>query len=516
MKRFIQRFADKIIGVLSGWDRLVLRGTLRPIAFSAGMMVFLWEKQVKLQNFGRYVFNISQSVKEASLREAELRKRPIIYLGSSATDKADLAQQIARKDRIQKGLIAVFKAVEPCIGYDVVGDHEKKKLVLIQRPRKCLAVYHYSIDPEFGFMGARIQTWFPFQIQVFLNGREWLSRQMDRADIRYEKHENCFTWIQDIDAAQKLMNKQLKLAWQKKLRQIASRLNPIHDSIFNVSKPIDYYWSTSATEWATDITFAEPSFLSNFYRALTLHGISTFSSPDVLRFLGKRMRQGSNTEIVTDYKDRREGVRIKHRVGKNSVKAYDKYGLLRVETTINDAKAFRAFRRKENAPQSELKWRNLRSGISDMHRRAEISQATNDRYLDALASVDASTPLGDLLKKICEHTICNGKRVRALAPNSGQDLALLKIINRGDFSINGFRNRDIRVLLFPSAPASPIDDRRRSSRVTRLIRLLRAHHIIRKISSTHRYQITTLGRDIIAAVLASNRITLQQLNRAVA
>jgi hypothetical protein len=319
-----------------------------------------------------------------------------------------------------------------------------------------------------------------------------------------------------MDAAQKLMNQQLRFAWPKKLRQIASMLNPIHDSIFKVSKPIDYYWSTSATEWATDVMFGDPSFLSKFYRALTLHGISTFSSPDVLRFLGKRMRQGSNVEIVSDYKDRREGVRIKHRVGKNSVKAYDKYGLLRVETTINDAKAFRAFRRKENAPQSELKWRNLRSGISDMHRRAEISQASNDRYLDAIASVDASSSLGDLLKKICEPTTYNGKRVRALAPHSQQDLTLLRIVNRGEFSITGFRNRDIRASLFPSAATSPIEERRRSSRVTRLIRLLRAHHIIRKISSTHKYQITPFGHDIIAAVLASQHITLQQLNRAVA
>ncbi len=513
MKRFIQRFADKIIGILSGWDRLVLRGTLRPIAFSAGMMVFLWEKQVRLQNFGRYVFKISQSVKEASYREAEKRKRPVIYLGSSKIDKADLAQQIARKDHIKNGLIAVFKAVEPCIGYDVVGDHEKKKLVLIQRPRKCLAVYHYSIDPEFGFMGSRIQTWFPFQIQVCLNGREWLSRQMDRAGIRYEKHENCFTWIQDMDAAQKLMNQQLRFAWQKKLRQIASMLNPIHDSIFDVSKPIDYYWSSSATEWATDIMFGDPSFLSNFYRALTLHGISTFSSPDVLRFLGKRMRQGSNTEITTDYKDRREGVRIKHRIGKNSVKAYDKYGLLRVETTINDAKAFRAFRRKENSPQSELKWRNLRSGVCDMHRRAEISQACNDRYLDALTSVDASTPLGDILKKICQPTTYNGKPVRALAPNSQQDLNLFLAVNRGEFSLNGFRNRELQALLFDSPPASLVEKKRRSSRVTRLIRLLRAHHLLRKAPTTYRYLLTPLGRDVIAAVLASQRITLKQLNQ---
>ncbi|MCI0413598.1 hypothetical protein L0222_12465, partial [bacterium] len=280
-----------------------------------------------------------------------------------------------------------------------------------------------------------------------------------------------------------------------------------------VSKPIDYYWSSSATEWATDIMFADPSFLSKFYRALTLHGISTFSSPDVLRFLGKRIRQGSNTEIVTDYKNRREGVRIKHRVGKNSVKAYDKYGLLRVETTINDAKAFRAFRRKENAPESELKWRNLRSGISDMHRRAEISQACNDRYLDALAAADTSTPLSDLLKNICQPTLYNGQRMRALMPNSQQDLKLLTAINSGHFAVNGFRNRELQTLLFDSSPSSNLEKRRRSSHTTRLIRLLRAHHLIRKVSTTYRYTLTPLGRDIICAVLTSQRITLKQLNQ---
>jgi hypothetical protein len=513
MKQFIQHFADKITGTLSGWDRIVLRGTLRPIAFAAGMMVFLWEKQIRLQNFGRYVFEISQSVKVAACKAAEPAKRPVIFLRSGQIDKADLASQIARADDIQEGLIAVFKAVEPCIGYDVVGDREKKKLVLIQRPRKCLAVYHYSIDPEFGLTGAGIQTWFPFQIQICINGREWLSRQMDRAGIGYEKQENCFTWIEDIDAAQKLMNQQLRFAWQKKLSQIAGMLNPVHDSIFDVSKPIDYYWSTSATEWATDIMFSDPPFLSNFYRALTLHGIRSFSSADVLRFLGKRFRQGSNIEIVTDFKDRREGIRIKHRVGKNSVKAYDKYGLLRVETTINDAKAFRAFRRKENDPKSEMKWRYLRSGVSDMHRRAQISQACNDRYLDALASIDVSTSLGELFERICQPTIYDGKRIRALLPNSPDDLQLFKAINHGEFCISGFRNRDLQTLLFDDLPTSDLQKRRRSSRVTRLIRLLRAHHLIRKIPKTYRYLLTPLGREITAAVLASQRISLKQLNQ---
>ena len=52
-----------------------------------------------------------------------------------------------------------------------------KRLELVGEPRKCLHLYHYLIHPLFGFMHLRLQTWFPFSLQVCLNGREWLARQ---------------------------------------------------------------------------------------------------------------------------------------------------------------------------------------------------------------------------------------------------------------------------------------------------------------------------------------------------
>ena len=107
--------------------------------------------------------------------------------------------------------------------------------------------------------------------------------------------------------------------------------------------------------------FKSPSALAEIYPALVQHGMSTFSSGDVMRFLGRKVHNSFQGEIVSDFKDRPEGVRIKHRAGKNSVKLYDKQGnVLRAETTINDPQDFKVFRPKEGEPDGPSEWRPLR------------------------------------------------------------------------------------------------------------------------------------------------------------
>ena len=514
MKSFIQRFSDKIIGVLNGFDRLVLRGTLRPIAYSRGMKGFLWHKQVLLKDFGHYVEGITKQLKEASCQAALTQKRPIIYLRSCNTDKQALVQKVAAKDSITNGLVAVITCVEPCMSYEIFRNSKTKKLDLLLRPRRCMFLYHYIIDPQFGFMNARIQTWFPFNIQICLNGREWLARQMDQDGIRYSRAENCFPWIENFEKAQKLMDQQLRTAWPGTLDRFARMLNPIHGNIFK-DFPIQYYWSAFENEWATDIAFKSPSALGSIYPALVLHAMTTFSSRDVMRFLGRKLHGNFQGEVVTDFKKRPEGVRIKHRVGKNSLKLYDKFGrVLRTEFTMNDAQDFKVFRATEKNPKGKCKWRPMRHGIADLHRRSQVSQAANERYLEALAAADTSIQLGDLLRSICTPTTCKGKRIRALRPWAQEDVELFRAVCHGEFSMNGFRNRDLQDLLFKGPPRSPKEKQRRSGRVSRLLRMLRAHHLIQKVSSTYRYVLTAKGKQILAAVLTAQRITLDQLNRA--
>jgi hypothetical protein len=501
---------------LSGFDRLVFRGTLRQIAFVAGLMGFLWKRRVLLKEFGAWAQTQTKRLIETSREEAERLRRPIVYLPSSRTDKEAEARKIAARDGVTEGLIAVLECVEPFQGFEIYRNRDAKKLQLVPRIRKCKVLYHYFIDPVFGFMNARIQTWLPFNVQICINGREWLARQMDHAGIRYVRRDNCFTRIDDVKRAQDLMDEQLRLSWPSHLQRIARGLNPAHMEIFK-GVDFDYYWSVYQSEWATDLMFKNTSSLAEIYPTLVLHGITTFSSADVMRFLGRKVQNRFQGEIVSDFKDRPEGVRIKHRLGANSIKLYDKQGsVLRTETTLNDPRDFKVFRRKEGVTTGPREWLPLRKGIADLHRRARVSQASNDRYLDALSAVDTATPLGTLMAAICRPTHLKDKPVRALRPWDTHDLQLFQAVSRGEFAVNGFRNRDLRALLYDLAPEDQVQKRRRSGHVTRLIRILRAHDLIKKVNATHRYVLTQLGRDLIPAILQTQRVTLQQLQRAVA
>jgi hypothetical protein len=514
MEAFIQKHHGKITGVLSGFDRLVLRGTLRSLAFTAGMMNFLGRVGVLLKDFGEFVEDKTKQVRQASTEAAQRLERPTIYLHSTTTSKEEVAREVAQADGVSDGLICVLSCVEPCMAYRIRRSRADRKLVLERRVRKCLHFYHYWFDRAFGFMSARIQTWFPFTIHVCLNGREWLARQMDRAAMAYERRGNCFVRIEDIAKAQELLARLLRVSWPAVLNAAARRLNPVHKAML-APYEVDYYWTVHQSEWATDVMFESPQALAAIYPALVRGAITAFSSRDVLRFVRKRLNANFQGDLTSDYRHRPEGVRVKHRIKANSVKVYDKAGsILRVETTINDPRDFKVFRPKQGAPAgSPSQWRRMRKGIADLHRRTQISQRANERYLEALASLDTDRPLGELVGRVCRPTRWKGRRVRALHPWGKDDRALLQAISRGEFVVNGFRNRDVRLDLFPSSSGSPQEARRASARVTARIRLLRAHGIVRKVPRTHRYTLTTRGRQIATAILQTQHLTPQQLSK---
>jgi len=520
MHEFIAKHQDKITGTLSGFDRLVFRGTLRSIAYDQGMKRYLWANQVLLKDFGSHVERVSRQLKQASQAEAESLRRPVKYLASSQVSKEDIAREMAAKQGIHEGLVCVLTCVEPCWSFEIYRNRETKKLDLVPRPRKCLFLYHYWMHPIFGFMNARIQSWFPFSIQICLNGREWLARQMDAAGLEYARQDNCFPWVADWGKAQRLLNRQLKATWPKLLDGMARQLNPAHGKIFR-NYPVSYYWSTYQSEWAIDIAFRQAAELRRLYPRLVHHGITTFSSPDVMRYLGRRIPlsgrapQGFSGEVVSDLKHRQEGVRVKHSVNGNSLKLYDKAftvvgSVLRAETTVHNGDDFRVYRPKEGDPGGELAWRRMRRGIADLHRRAEISRKSTERYLDAFASIEDDTTLEQLIRRLGQPRQWRGRRVRALRPFA-DDAVLLEAISRGEFAINGFRNRNLQAIFFPRAANSPKERRRRSGWVSRKLRLLRAHGLITKITGTHRYQLTVSGRKAITAILTALRSTVRQL-----
>lgn len=507
MKSFIRQHAAQILGSLSGLDRVRFRGTLRWLANLTGMRNFLSAACILFKDFKPYALDLTQQIREHAEQVAKAADRPMIYLESSAQDKEVLVREIAQRDRVRQGLITVLSCVELCRTYKVGPNRQTKKLELRSVSAKCLHLYFYYRDAEWGWMHARLQTWFPFTIHVCLNGRECLARQMDRQGIRYLQRDNCFPYVSDVPGAQALLEQQLQMNWPQRLSALAAQINPVYRQLYP-STALEYYWSADETEWATDVLFRRREDVQALYPALVHHGLTAVSSADVMRFLGKRVPAHGGVEghfegeVVTDLKQRPEGIRIKHRVNSNSLKLYDKQGtVLRVETTINDARDMKSYRPPEGDPQGKKQWRRLRKGVADLQRRCEVSQAANERYLESLATVEATTPVGELLQPLCQPVRWHGKRVRALNPLNEEDASWLAAVNRGEFLIKGFRNKDLRAQLFQQ-PASEALRRRQAAKVTRILRLLRAHRLIRKVSRSHSYQVTDQGRLRINALLA--------------
>lgn len=510
MNAFIEKHRKDIIGVLSGWDRLVFRGTIRLIANLAGMNCYLSYLGILMKQFKQYAQEKTAELIAASVAKAEQRNRPNLYLRSSRTSKEHIALEIAQRDGITEGLICILRTVEPCLTYELRPNRDTKMLELRVLHGKCMHLYHYWYDAYFGFMGARIQTWFPFAIQMWMNGREWLARRMDREGLAYQRCDNCFPWIADFGRGQALMDQMQRTDWCGHLNRIARFLNPAHERMF-ASFPLYYYWTSPETEWATDISFRTRQALARIYPQLVRGSMIAFGSKDVLRFLGKRLYQDRHEDVTSRYQNRPEGVRVKHRAHGNSVKTYDKAGrILRTECTINNHRMFRVYRRSERNPKGPQKHLPMSKGIADLYARSQVSQHVNDRYLESLAMLDTSERVEEIVAPICRRRRSKGKSIRAMRPWSPQDRELLAAVAACGLA-GDFRNRDIANRLYPNCAAKDV-----SAKVTYLLRLLREHKVIRRLPKTRRYRLRPGGAKIIATILLTQRATTEQLNKAAA
>lgn len=519
METFLARHEDKVSGTLSGFDRLRFRGTKRLLAAVNGMMQYLWLVQVLLKDFSAYSKAKTSQLGSSIEWHAKQMGKPVQYVNSSRQSKEETALELAKTKRKRDGLIAVLSCVEPCQTYRVGGNRKTKKLELHLESGKCLHYYHYYLDPKLGLIYTRLQSWFPFTMHIGINGREWLARQLDEAGIRYVKRDNCFPWIADFAAAQKLADEQLQTDWPKLLEELARRHNPAYETLLDV--PVPYYWSVQESEWASDIAFQKASELAALYPSLLRHGIETLKSGDVLRFLGQKVPSHGKPnrrfqgEVTTSLKDRPEGTRIKHQVNSNALKMYDKQeSVLRLETLLIDTSDYKVFRPKEGDENGEKDWRRLRKGTADLHRRAEVSQKSNERYAESLATVASKTALSELTKDLGQPAKWRGRRVRALNPLAADDVALLEIVMRGENLLHGFRNRDVRKHLYGESVVNAKEQRRQTTAVTRKLQMLRAHGLIARVSRTHRYEITAKGQEQIAAWLAARAANIATLKQA--
>jgi hypothetical protein len=519
--KLLEVYGDKVLGAIKGLDRIRFRGALRWLANVNGMRGFLSHSHILLKDFSGWAQSKTSQVRQACAQQAQALGIPTQYLRSSAVDKEKLARAIAAEHNLSEGPLCQLSVVEPCWAPMVVGERATKKLELEYRPRKCVFIYHYFDDPQVGFGHVRLQTWMPLPVSICLNGRHWLEKQLKAAGLGYLKDGNCFPWLENVAAAQRLMDEQLKTDWPVLLERLVLNACPGLDKIL---APLDfsYYWSAEETEWATDAMFKSAAELESLYPLLIRHGLLVSDSPAVLRYLGRghvsaqgKIQGRVPEQIQSDCRRRHEGVRLKHWVGRNSVKAYNKAGnrILRVETTINNTRDFKVFRAPEKHPEREMSWQRLRKGVADLHRRCQISDASNERYGAALAAAAVEEKLGEVAKGACRRVLKDGRSHRALNPWNELDYKLLTFLGRGELALNGFRNKDLRAILEPeqSATLDEVHKRRLSAKATRCIGLLRAHGLIRKVSRTSRYVLTEQGRKFTTALLSASATDVKTL-----
>jgi len=507
MGAFEDLHRDRIKGSLAMFARMIFKGHLSALYKRDGSRCFLWSQGVALKDFTGYAKATTERIAHHARKLVTEAGRPVISFDHVKTRnrtqrKDDLAKAIAERDGITEGIVCLISAVEPCFSFQVRRRHQSGKLELFRRERQCLHHYLYLIDDEFGFMHVRLQGWIPYECQIYINGREWLARQLDRHHVGYVRYDNSLLAIDNLDVASELCERFAHKAWPRVLNALARLLNPLLPTI-NAAGYGGYYWVLDQAEIATDVMFQTRPQLLAVWPDLVRHAGLNMSSQDVLGFLGRKLHPSLQAQVVTDARRRPQGWRVRHRMAGNWVKVDDKASVLPVETTINNPREFRIPRFVTNSQgRRERRWCPMRKGVSDLWRNYQVGIAANHRYLDALAAAPLKGEGVAALDTLCRSRIKNGRPVARFNPLNPNDLALFRAALAGERAIQGFRNTDIANRLYRHQPADRVDAHRRCERVSRLIVKLRGHGLVAKIPRARRYRVTRYGHRVMTAAIA--------------
>jgi hypothetical protein len=258
----------RVTGELAMYDRLIFKGHLTRLFNQDAVRAYLWSQGVGLKEFTPYAKATTARIADHCRGLAAAAGRPVISFdhvktrGRPSFHKDDLAKSIVERDGITRGIVCLISAVESCMSFQVRKRVATGKMEIFRRERACLHHWLYLIDPEFGFMHVRIQGWLPYQVQVYINGREWLALQLDKAGIDYVRYENSLPWIANLHKASELCERFGHKAWPRVLNAFAKLVNPLLARVVSLGFG-GYYWVTDQAEIATDLMFkSRPHLLS--------------------------------------------------------------------------------------------------------------------------------------------------------------------------------------------------------------------------------------------------------------
>jgi hypothetical protein len=479
-------------------------------------MSFCQTRGIRNKDFKRWAMDQTALVVDAAQRYAveqcERGIQPIVY---SKTRKEDLAHKRQQELGKDSGLIGVWSAVESCWSYRAQYSAQAGHPLLRKQWMKCKHLYFYFDHPRYGFMNVRLQTWFPYHIQIALNGREWLRRSLEKAGMDFVARANKFVHIDDYGRAQRLLDRQLDTRWERMLAGFLTDVFPARKTI--LGPHLSYYWTLWESEWATDLIFPSPKDIAPIADALLRHAFMTGTGERVLRYLDRPLkldgapRADMPHEVTSRLLDFHDGLRVRHWVDTNSVKAYNELNVFRVEMTMNQPGMFRVHRHTQGELRTNPKrLLPLRKGVADIAIRSRVSQDINDRFMNNLAAAQCETPIRDLFDGVVKPFTKEGRRIRALDP-TGKDRLLLQALADPAWCISGLANQDLREKLRQTPAHKGLNEKQLSAKMSRQLRLLRDHGLIRKLPRQKRYLVTTKGRELTTALDAILAASTKQL-----
>jgi hypothetical protein len=484
-----ERYADQIAGVISCYDRIIIMGTLPGVCYAEGMATYLRTHGIQLFDYARFADPLREEIRQNAARLAQEHGLKIEFIRSvHAFRKEDRIRTIVEQRGDHPGLVHIFAAMEPCAAFTPWHDKVSGKTTLRYKDGKCLHYYFYFIDAEFGLCYLRVPTWAPFRLQFYCNGHNWLTSQLRQHGIAFAPLDNTFRSLGDYAQAQALADALPIASLHRTLDTLAARYCPVVGPFGTT-----YHWSLMQVEYATDLIFHRQADLRPLSETLVRTAIHAVKPDQVATFLGRKLTGNYADDLGNDFHTRVEGTRLKHHMGPVAIKLYDKQALvLRIETTVNDVSFFRHHRTVEHRDgTTETKLAPMQKTIYSLAPLRALLVAANRRYLAFLSDLSDPSAGSAQIAHVAEPTRQDVRSYRGFNLFSAEDLALFTALARGEWQISGFRNSSLRrVLPHYSGP-----------QLSRLLKRLHVHGLIRKIGHTYKYYLTQAGQRVVVTAL---------------
>ena len=487
MVSLTQRYDDRIAGVLSCYDRVVVTGTLPTVCYAAGMTRFLYASGIRIFDFPEFASTLRDRVRERAASIAAETGVTIEHIAKSHVRKEDVVAKVLEQRGDQPGLVHVLSAMEACPAYKPWHDKRTGKTYLRPDTGKCLHYYFYFLDGELGLVYLRVPTWAPFRLQFYCNGHSWLARRLTAEGVAFTAADNAFLRIDDWRRAQDLADGFSPDRLHRVLDHYAALCCPVLDA-FGQS----YHWTLMQVEYATDLVFRSTTTLKPLYEQLARESVLSVKAEQIATFLGRQITPQLAQEVGSQFSTRIEGTCIKHRYGASSIKMYDKFGsVLRIEATTNDVSFFKHHRKVEHRqgpPTRELA--PVKKSIYSLSDLREILFACNRRYLEHLSALDDFSAGVRALDRLTRPRTVDDRPVKGINFFDPTDNALLHALQDPSVNIAGVRRADLIPLLDQLSP----------DRLSRQLRRLRDIGVIKRVTGTYRYYLTRIGRAATAAL----------------